>query len=262
MRIQVASDLHLEIVQRVEPGWRVVEVDPLADVLVLAGDIGSGTRGLLQFTDLDIPVLYVPGNHEHYGLDIEESLAAMEEAARGTNVTVLNRRSVRLGDVTFLGATLWTDYELGSPADVEGIMDLCDQELADASAIRKAGEAFTARDARQQHKADLAWLEGELRSHQGKKVVVTHHCVHPSLVHSRFHGSSINGGFVSDLSALLPLADVFIGGHVHNSFDHLVGGKRLVVNPRGYPRRRWTPDNRMAAEWENPEFDPCKVIEV
>jgi len=32
------------------------------------------------------------------------------EAAEGTKVFVLQNRWIRLGDVTFAGATLWTDF--------------------------------------------------------------------------------------------------------------------------------------------------------
>lgn len=92
--------------------------------------------------------------------------------------------------------------------------------------------------------------------------MVTHHGVHPSLVHRRLQGSNINDVFVSAMSALLPLEDVFIDGPVHNSFDHMVGSTRLVVNPRGYPLKRRTPDKRSEARWENPQLDPRQVIEV
>ena len=141
-------------------------------------------------------------------------------------------------------------------------MGRCDVVLADCAAIRLGAGPFDAKAALAAHRRELAWLAGELEACEGKKVVVTHHGVHPSLVHERFQGSDINGGFVSDLSALLPMADVFIGGHVHNSFDHMVGSTRLVVNPRGYPLQRWTPQTRSQARWENAEFDPRKVIEI
>ena len=83
MKIQLLSDLHLETHPHFEP-------TPAsgADVLVLAGDVGSyqpGSRlsddlfGLARFSPLPqfagwpTPVIYVPGNHEYDGLDFDEA---------------------------------------------------------------------------------------------------------------------------------------------------------------------------------------------
>lgn len=74
MRLQLLSDLHLES----NPGF-TPEPAPDADLLVLAGDIGSYQSGsalstlddpdfgLGRFSPLrgwPVPVLFVPGNHE------------------------------------------------------------------------------------------------------------------------------------------------------------------------------------------------------
>lgn len=64
MRIQLASDLHLEPLTDRFPGERVVAPAPDADLLVLAGDIANGLDGVRLFADWPVPVLYVMGNHE------------------------------------------------------------------------------------------------------------------------------------------------------------------------------------------------------
>lgn len=61
MRIQLASDLHLEILARQFPGERVIKPAHKADVLVLAGDISAAID---LFGDWPVPVLLVAGNHE------------------------------------------------------------------------------------------------------------------------------------------------------------------------------------------------------
>ena len=83
MKLQLLSDLHLET----QPGFEP-EIAPGADVLVLAGDIGSYQQGSLlsdeyfgleRFSPLPqhggwpVPVLYVPGNHEYDMLDFDEA---------------------------------------------------------------------------------------------------------------------------------------------------------------------------------------------
>jgi hypothetical protein len=54
--------------------------------------------------------VYVPGNHEFYGHDID--LTAELEAAAPENITVLSDDLLVLDGVRFLGSTLWTDFKL------------------------------------------------------------------------------------------------------------------------------------------------------
>ena len=71
MKIQIASDLHLENWQRdlPQPVYQF-DSDRHRDLLILAGDITTGSRQWgMPFIrrELDIsPVIFVPGNHEYY----------------------------------------------------------------------------------------------------------------------------------------------------------------------------------------------------
>ena len=61
-------------------------------------------------------MIYVAGNHEYYGQKIPKLTRELKELAAGTNVHFLETESVTIGEVEFLGATLWTDFELyGDP---------------------------------------------------------------------------------------------------------------------------------------------------
>lgn len=112
MKIQLASDLHLEFLERKLPGERLVLPSPDADVLVLAGDIAQGTRAIELFADVAVPVIYVAGNHEFYGREWGPTRAELRAAARGTNVHFLDDDEVVVAGVRFLGSTLWTDFRL------------------------------------------------------------------------------------------------------------------------------------------------------
>jgi hypothetical protein len=52
------------------------------------------------------------GNHEFYGQAIPKLTLELQGLAAGTNVHVLENSSVQISGVTFLGATLWTDFAL------------------------------------------------------------------------------------------------------------------------------------------------------
>ena len=112
MRLWVMSDLHLELSR----GWDLPsDGAPNFDVLVAAGDLiprmERGVRWLRERVQ-DKPVIYVGGNHEAYGTDIDRTVEKAKEAAIGTKIFVLERDQIKLGGVTFAGATLWTDFEL------------------------------------------------------------------------------------------------------------------------------------------------------
>lgn len=59
---------------------------------------------------------------------------------------------------------------------------------------------------------------------------------HPRSIHPRYAGDLLNAAFVSaNLEALVHQADLWLHGHVHDSFDYWVRGCRVVANPLGYP---------------------------
>ena len=125
MKIQLLSDLHLET----QPGF-VPTPAPDADVLVLAGDIGSyqpgsalpalGDRdfGLARFSPRHgwpVPVLFVPGNHEYDGLDFDAAHTRLRESCERLGITWLEREVVVLDGVRFVGTTLWSDFDALGP---------------------------------------------------------------------------------------------------------------------------------------------------
>ena len=125
MNIQLLSDLHLET----HPDF-IARPDPQADVLVLAGDIGSyqtgsalqalgdADFGLRQFSPQQgwpTPVLFVPGNHEYDGMDFDEAHARLRASCERLGITWLEREVLTLGSVRFAGTTLWSDFDALGP---------------------------------------------------------------------------------------------------------------------------------------------------
>ena len=92
MKLQLLSDLHLES-EAFEP-----RPAPGADVLVLAGDIDSSWAGFDRFAGWPVPVLFVAGNHEFDGRELDHAWPALRERVQRLGWTMLECDSVVLGD--------------------------------------------------------------------------------------------------------------------------------------------------------------------
>jgi len=261
MKIQLASDLHLELLEHF-PDELLITPAPDADVLVLAGDIADSTMCLYAFDSWPVPIVYVAGNHEFYGVDWNGTRADMRREAAKANVHFLDNDAVVIGSVRFLGCTLWTDFRVAD-ATQDSAMETVERALNDYRRIRTPDGALTAKDTLRDHEASRAWLERELQKpFAGHTVVVTHHGPHPLSIHPRYAGDTVNAGFVSELSELLPQTKLWLHGHVHDSFDYVVDGCRVVANPAGYVRNRWSVDTAADFVFENSRFDPSLVIDL
>lgn len=262
MKIQIASDLHLEHLARRHPGHMTV-VNTDADVLVLAGDIHADTKVYEAFSAWPVPIIYVHGNHELYDNDLRQVQRGLRQlAAPYSHIHFLENNELILGGVRFLGACLWTDYALYG--NVRAAMAVARRDLNDHHLIRHdaVGERFAPEDALAVHEASRAWLQTKLTEpFNGKTVVVTHHGSHPESVHPKYAGDPLNAAFASDLAPLVELADLWIHGHTHTSFDYRVGKCRVICNPCGYPLNRSVEDPARL-EFENDEFNPALVVEV
>ena len=248
MRLHILSDLHLEFEPFTPPA---VE----ADAVILAGDVSTGRNGLKWALKnfADRPVLYVLGNHEFYGQKLQKLIAELKGMAQGTNVHLLENESCTIGDVTFLGATLWTDFALnGNPVVSEVVAQT---GMNDYRRIRTLPNYRRLRpcDTRQLHAQSRKWLEDELLGHKGGKVVVvTHHAPSPESIPTAFNGDAFNPAFASDMRRFITEtgAKLWVHGHLHSPADYIVGDTRVLANPRGYPT-----ESRQG-------FDPGLVVEV
>lgn len=264
MKVQLASDLHLEFLAHCCPGETLIRPAHQADVLVLAGDVAHASNAVPLFKDWPVPVLYVLGNHEFYGGCIETVREELAGAIAGTSVRVLERDAVDFGGVRFLGCTLWTEYRLRSNRTQRQLMEHAALCLNDHRLVQiRPGELFTPEHALNDHEASRAWLAQQLSEpYEGKTVVVTHHAPHPLSIHPRYGGDPTNAAFASELPQLLQMADVWLHGHVHDSFDYSVEGCRVVANPRGYALKLGAARDIGALKFENSAFEQDLVIDL
>jgi predicted phosphodiesterase len=264
LRLWIQSDQHLELTR----GWDLPAVGdrPAYDGLVVAGDlITKMERGVAWLLErvTDRPVFYIPGNHEAYGCDIDRTVEKARLLAAGTNVHVMQNDVVQIGDVTFIGATFWTDFDLFGDADYA--MMSAAETMNDYRKIRLANYTLRLRPRHtlQRHQESREFIARELRKPKlGTRVLITHMGLHPTAIRRGFEQDISSAAYTSDCSDLLALGvDVAIHGHTHETYDRMVPGVtgvgvRMVTNQKGYGP--WSPNET----WENKDFDPNFVIEI
>ena len=264
MKIQLLSDLHLEVHPHFVP-----QPTPGADVLVLAGDIGSYQSGSLldamgdsdfglgRFAHWPVPVIFVPGNHEYDAQDFDAAHARLRATCERLGLIWLERETLVLDGVRFVGTTLWSDFD--ALAEHEGSSDLARRLRQRDKAFRAANfylkktggtrdeAAFLAPAVREQGLLCQQWLRETLATpFDGPTVAVTHFA--PSL-HSadpRYGLVPGTAGFCNALDDCLAPVQLWLHGHLHAPLDYTVQGAhpsgtpwqcRVVANPLGYARK-------------------------
>jgi hypothetical protein len=252
MKILVISDLHIEH----GPRWSLPDVLPEHDVVVLAGDIHGSPEDAVEWAEFSFvkPVIYTPGNHEFYGGAISKRTEGGILCAIDSSVHLLDRDSVVIDNVKFIGCTLWTDFELFGMRS----LDLCMARSASCINDFRLIRDFSPSEARKRNVLDRGFIRSELaKSIAGKTVVVTHHAPHPFSVEDRFKSDMTSAAFASDLTDIIEQyqPSLWIHGYMHASSDYRVGDTRVVCNPKGYGPHSYGAMN------ENGEFS-MKIVEV
>ena len=265
MKIQLLSDLHLEVHPHFQP-----QPAPGADVLVLAGDIGSYQAGSLlpdpdfglarfsplpQFGGWPTPVLFIPGNHEYDLLDFDVAHARLRATCERLGMIWLERALVMLGNkirssgertaVRFVGTTLWSDFDAFGPRADDPCATLGQQLKAREKAFRAAnfylkktgttrhGEPLLAQAVREQSLICQEWLRKALaKPFEGKTVAVTHFAPSLQSADPRYGLSPGTAGFCNALDDLLPQADLWLHGHLHAPSDYVRVGRHAGVDWR------------------------------
>jgi len=239
MKINFISDLHLEFGPLNSFDGTLVD----GDILVLAGDID--VKGRVNWINTIASkfnhVIYVLGNHEFY----RGAMDSIYKKTRETlvdNVHLLENESITIkapsvtstmyDDVTFHGATLWSDFLNGDPISYLQ----CERAMNDYRLIR-AGDGthrFKPQIAHSLHNISKVFLQENVKEGD---IVVTHMAPSFLSVHEKYkHDMYINGAYASDLSELIldTKPKLWFHGHMHDSYDYNVGDTRILCNPRGY----------------------------
>jgi len=241
MRLQLLSDLHLET-ETYAP-----EAADGAELLVLAGDIDSGWVALERFARWPVPVVFVAGNHEFDGRDVDVGAAALRARCVELGITMLERERLVVVDgggrrVRIVATIRWADFDLFGPLGRAKAMRAGAYFMALMQATR-GGRPFDAEAMRDEALACRDWLATELRADGDwdATVAVTHFAPSLRSADPRYGARSGTASFCNADDELLPFADVWLHGHLHCVHDYRVaherGETRVVCNSRGHERR-------------------------
>ena len=233
-----------------ELGPLLAEFCGAVDIVLAAGDINNGTKGVFYLAQvsafLEVPVLYVAGNHEFYGqLSIEDTLHHLRTRCSitpGVHFLEKDRFDITIDGqkLAVLGTTLWTDMKghASAPHLIEQNMYTAKQRLNDYESIFTAAayqnRQLTPQDTVAMHQDARDWLAEQIpiaRVEADRVVVMTHHA--PSLrCTSGTSRADIDYAYASSLEDLVVQTDAWVHGHVHEESVHMIGGVPVVSSCR------------------------------
>jgi len=243
MKIQIASDLHLEYYD-VYPGINFF-LEPCAPILVLAGDICyyKHPHFLTFFREASFyfkHVIFVPGNHEYYTStiidlsfdgfsrvddEIDDILCNLQ------NVHILQKSTFTIGNIKFIGTTLWCD-----------IPDT-DTRLQDYAVTQN--ENFVLYNNHLMPHPKLVyntnrdqynWLKNELNYCKDYyTIVVTHYLPSKKCISEEFKNASDNYLFYSRCDRLFQYTNTWVYGHTHIGKKMYDKHTIVLANPKGLP---------------------------
>jgi Calcineurin-like phosphoesterase len=258
LKLQLLSDLHLES-ESFDPAPA-----PGAELLVLAGDIDSTWAGLARFARWPVPVVFVPGNHEFDGRDVDETGHDLRQLVESLGHVWLERRSAVLQGsdgrrIRFLGTVRWSDFDLFGAANRARSLRAGAYFQRVMRATRQ-GQTFDANAVREEALACRAWLgEALAEPAEGRwdaTVAITHFA--PSLLSGdpRYGRQPGTASFCNADDDLLPRASVWLHGHVHCRHDY------RVAHPDGSSTRVVCQARGLSAKGEDEGWNPMKLIDV
>lgn len=247
MKLQIVSDLHLDL------NRELFVPNPDADVCIIAGDVANGRTDIIETIAVHnerVPVVFVPGNHDYYTREINETNAAMQAIAdRYEDFYFLENETVTIKGQRFVGTCLWAGFNLNNNPTTDSVS--AQLNINDFRYIKYGDRTFNVNDCTMLFVRARDFLHDTVSNDD---VVVTHFGISRKSIHDRFNvptAMSMNAYFVNDMEndilALQP--KLWVHGHVHSSMQYSIDKTRVVINPRGYGS-------------ENPDYAANMLIEI
>ncbi len=228
LKIQYASDLHLEFALN-KAYIEKYPIEPIADILILGGDITYLTKRMLSDPLFDLwsdqfkDVYIIAGNHEFYNkhYPIENIFNSMEKKVRD-NIRYLNNKTIIIDNIRFIFTTLFTSISAEQEFNIR--RGLADFHLCRYNA--NSNLSLTIKEYNESHSKCRAFLEETLKQgFEGKTVIVSHHVPYPKTFIKDYPQFTfdLSEAFHVDLTGLVRKykIDHWISGHTHINHDSI-----------------------------------------
>lgn len=240
MSFQFVSDLHIEFLDD------DLDLNPVANYLILAGDIGvvkrDGYRSFLErHSKLYKHIFLVSGNHEYYDMNISDAEDKIREiCSKLSNVTYLQCDNVKFSDkYSIIGCTLWSDVHYSFYNNYKF--------MGDYKYIKNNNRKFKIEDSVSIHRKHLAYIEEQLKINKEnglKTIIITHHAPSEKM---NLHDGLNSSFYVTDLEYLMEKYNIeyWISGHTHDCVTRKIYNTCCMSNCMGYydePSEGFDPD--------------------
>jgi hypothetical protein len=143
-----------------------------------------------------------------------------------------------INDVTFVGATVWTDCNRGDPLTLNALTG----RMNDFRIIRNDERGYTKLRPEHtvtRHRQTLNYFRNVLANLKDRKVVVVgHHAPSYRSIAEQYRDDHVmNGAYHSNLDEFIldhPQIAVWTCGHTHHRHSYYIGDTLITCNPRGY----------------------------
>jgi len=231
MKIQYLSDLHLEFKNNRDALMHIKN----SDVLIIAGDLGVGESifDYLIYLSKKRYVIFVYGNHEFYNkksiYEFKEKGSLIEKENK--NLYILDKKSVVIKDIKFIGATGWID---GSFKKLNPLL------------YSDYNDFYQIKDFKESHqiwgKEDSEFLENEIKKSNTKyNIMITHFLPVTDCISETYVNNIYNPCFSNNYIWAYKYSDkidYWIHGHSHEYLKRKINSIEFCRNSFGYPNEK------------------------
>lgn len=184
------------------------------------------------------PVIYVPRNHEFYRRGIRAALVEMQESA-APNVRIVDNRGIKMKDVRFVGATLWTDFMVYGPGEGIVAQMLAQKITPKFSCVTLGGHRLTPAGPVALRVISRNRLEAALHMGNPERTGAgTRYAPCEQSMARRFRGSlenTLNPASASRLGSLLGRSGLRVHEHPYGSLDARINEAHVLCTLKGTP---------------------------
>ncbi len=228
---------------------KLISID--TELIIIAGDLHVGAEKVMSVLELiyrihNIPIIYVPGNHEYYGSSFEkENRIFRHNTAKIDGVSIFTEgyTTVHGKKMQVRGKTLDEGDILiiGCAGNIDGSWQ--DIYQAKHGALNDFYQISDFHEHKNLGQSEHDFLDDVMWANDIPTIVVTHTMPSPKCVSKKYEGSHLNACFANDWEDIIfthkPM--FWICGHTHDKFNMQIDKTAVACNPVGYPseNKQW-----------------------